>query len=95
MDKMSNSAAEMNNYALSVELDQKEIKNCKVILGAGVGDGFNHIIELHVMKYNKRNVKIKHKHKTYGMETYFKKSSSKGQSILGSVWFMKKKADRT
>ena len=55
MDKMSNTVIKMNHYASIVELDQEEIKNCEVgIVGAGLGGGFNHISELHVMKYDEK-----------------------------------------
>ena len=49
---MGSTSVEMNYYALLAELNQEELKNCKVYLVvAGLGGGFNHTSELHVMKY--------------------------------------------
>ena len=47
----------MNHYGLLAELDQEDIENYKVgCSDAGLGDGFNYVNELHVMKYKEATI---------------------------------------
>ena len=106
MDEMSNIVDKMNYYALLIELDQEEIKICKIdIVGAGLGSGFNHTSKLHVIKYNEAikwtqlwSLEMMSWEQTWANDkniTCQEKSSSKGHKNLRLGMVHEKNADGT
>ena len=105
IEEIGTTAAEINYFATLMELEDEESKNECGLVGAGIGGGFNHTSELHVMKFEealagpdaeewKKEIENEHnwmlKHKVW--KAVSKSSIPKGIKLIDSTWAMKKKS---